>query len=310
VILIGTDEWISLNESFTELCAKIELKPQETDEILIFLFDRLKDGKFLYIQNIKNRIHEIANTNPKFSQNYIVKYSKEFSNQWWVFESPLYIHSFLPDNIGFVISAVKQIDHSVIPERMIKMQFLRALIQKCDANCQNLTDIQAIATHLAEIADSISYVKNPFKPSHMNSYRTLVDDSITLITKIEERAHLDNLDFSKIFSSLSKYSHIHRYCAVFLQRCMKNRTYSPLLELLSDNNPSNIALLWEINTGIRLSEKINNEKYLTLRQLTEGIRDRLCDENQFWTLVSELIITNRFGSRKIVVKCIVPEFLS
>jgi len=302
VIIIDVDEWISLNESFTDLCVKLEQRPQETDEILSFLFDRLKDGKFLNIENIENRIHEIANTNPTFSQNYILKYSREFRDQWWVYESPPFVQFFLPDNIGFVISAVTQIDHSTIPERMIKMQFLRALIQKCDANCQNLVDIQAIATHLAGIADSIPYVKNPFKLSDMSTYCTLVDKSITLIIKIEERAHLDDLDFQKIFASLSKYPHIHRYCANFLQKCMKNQIYSPLLELLNDNTLSNKALLSEINEGIYLLEIVKNGKYSTPQQLTKSIQDRLYDENQFWTLVAELIITNRFGSRKIVVK--------
>jgi len=302
VIKIGVDEWVSLNETFTDLYTKLEQKPHDADELLTFLFERLKDGKFLNIENIENRIHELANTNPDFSRSYILKYSREFRDRWWVYESPQFIRFFLPDNIGFVISAVKQIDHSPLPERMIKMQFLRALIQKCDANCQNLDNMQFIAIHLAEITNSIPYVENPFKPSDMNTYQTLVDKSLSLISKIEERAHLNDLNFKKIQSSLSTYPFIGRYCADFLQICIKNRTYSPLLELLSEESPSNNALLSEINEGIRLSEMIKNGKYSTPRQLAKGVQDRLCDENQFWTLVTEFIITNRFGCRKIVVK--------
>jgi hypothetical protein len=40
---MDVDEWIFLNESFS----KLEQTPQNTEEILKFLFDLIKNGKFI-----------------------------------------------------------------------------------------------------------------------------------------------------------------------------------------------------------------------------------------------------------------------
>jgi len=295
---MDVDEWIFLNETFS----KLEQPPQNTEEILKFLFDLIKNNKISCISNIENRIHEIANTNPNFSRAYILQYSEKFRDSWFLYELPLFVHYFFPDNIGFVMSAVRQIDHSSLQKRMIKIQFLRVLIQKCFSNDRNLGDMQSIVTPLMEIADATPYVTNPFRPSDMNKLDTLVDKALRLITNIEDRAHLQDLDIIQIQRNLARFPLIEKYCADFLKHCLGTQKYSPLLELLDELNVKNQALLSEIDDGIYLYEITRNEKCSTSQQLTKNIQDQLTDENRFWTLVTELIIMNRFGSQMIVVK--------
>jgi hypothetical protein len=296
------EEYIFLNEKFSELLNQLDLNPSETDAILDFLFQAIKNGKILQLENVENQIHNVANLNPEFSRHYIQKYIKDFENSWFLYDSPPCVYVFLPDNIGMIISSIQPLNHSSIPKKMIQLQFLKAFIKKCVSNCQNLNDMQIIVSYLIDIANNSPFVTNPFRPSDMQNYRTLVDKSVLLIQKIEERAHLQNIDLSKIHEKLSNFSLLEKYCARSLRKCIANKEYSALVDLLIEENPVNNALLSEINNGIRLYETVRNGKHSTSQQITRHIQSELKNENGFWRFVAELIVMNRFGKEKIIIK--------
>jgi hypothetical protein len=147
---------------------------------------------------------------------------------------------------------------------MIKIQFLKILIQICYSNRRNLNDMQSIVSQLAEIAKATPYVTNPYKSSDMNKFDALVDKSLKLITNIEDRAHLQDLDIKKIQCNLVCYPLIAKYCEDFLKHCVDTQKYSPLLDLLSEVDTKNHALLSEINNGICIYEGTRNDKCSTL----------------------------------------------
>jgi hypothetical protein len=290
---------IFLEEEFSDAVTRLQTNPLQTDEILILLLGSIRKGTLYQILNVEQRVHEIANSNPVFSQKYIRKYV-ELCNDLWVLAPPS-VHFFLSDNIGPLIPAVSGIDHSLLHERLIKMHFFRALIQKCDSNCKNLSEMQVLAERLAEIAESTPFVINPYKPGDLGNYNSLVDKSLHLIEDIEDRAQY-NVHYYQICRNLSRCSILKGYVELFLIKCIRDQRFSSLLWLLAENSELHDAYLCEFERGLQLYESLPNEKHTTIGRIKKEIKNQLENNEDFGDFLSELLIMNKFGSGQILVK--------
>jgi len=292
---------IFLEDEFSDAIEKLKDNPRQTKEIINLLLHSIKTGTFVQILNVENRIHELANSNPYFSQDYVRKYVELFKDDWFLFSEPYRVHYFLPDNIGPIIPVVGEIDHSGTPERIIKVQFFRALIQKYNANYRNLCDMQQIAERLALIAETTPFVINPFTHSDLSNFDSLVDKSIKLIDDIEENANFQVHSF-QICEELKKFPILRGYIETFLAGCIRDEHYSPLLLFLKENTDLNDAYLSELERGIALYESLPNEKNSTLNRIKREIKKQLENNEDFGDFLSELLIMNKLGKGRIVVK--------
>lgn len=291
---------IILEEEFSKAVVNLNNNPFQCEEILNLLLQSIKSGTLIQILNVDNRVHEIANSNPYFSQEYIRKYVVLCRDYWFLPEPPS-VHYFLPDNIGPMIPVVGEIDHSFTPERLIKVQFFRALIQKCHANCKNLCDMQQIAERLASIADTTPFVTNPFENSDLSNFDSLVDKSLKLIDNIEERANFQ-VHFFQICKNLKKFPILKGYVEIFLAECIRDQRFSSLLWLLKENIDIYDASLSELERGIALYESLPNEKKSTPKRIKNEIKTQLENNEDLGDFLSEILIMNKLGKDRIFVK--------
>jgi hypothetical protein len=200
-----------------------------------------------------------------------------------------------------MIPVVGEIDHSFTPERLIKVQFFRALIQKCHANCKNLCDMQQIAERLASIADTTPFVTNPFENSDLSNFDSLVDKSLKLIDNIEERANFQ-VHFFQICKNLKKFPILKGYVEIFLAECIRDQRFSSLLWLLKENIDIYDAYLSELERGIALYESLPNEKKSTPKRIKNEIKTQLENNEDLGDFLSEILIMNKLGKDRIFVK--------
>jgi hypothetical protein len=219
----------------------------------------------------------------------------------WFLSEPPSVHFFLSDKIGPLIHVVGGIDHSLLPERLIKMQFFRALIQKCDSNCKNLSEMQSLAERLAEIAETTPFVANPYKRKDLSNYTALVDKSLQLIEDIETRAQY-NVHFYQICRNLNRCPTLKAYVELFLIECIRDQRFSSLLWLLAENTDVHDAYLCELERGLQLYESIPNEKHTTIGRIKKEIKNQLGKNEDFGDLLSEFLIMNKVGRGRIIVK--------
>jgi hypothetical protein len=290
----------TLEEIFSLAEETLKNNPRKTKEILDLIFYSMKNGTFYEILNVENRIHEIANSNPYFSPEYIRRYVELFSD-WSYLPEPPKVHYFLPKNIGPLIPVVGDIDHSRAPDRIIKAHFFRALIQKCNAGCKNLTELQQIAERLAGIADTTPFVNNPYKRSDFKNFDSLVDKSFKLIEEIEECAFF-RVRFYQICRNLGKYPCLKKYIEVHLAECIRDQRFSSLLWLLMETNDLHDAYLSELERGLLLYESLPNEQYTTPKRIKKEIKNQLENNEDFNDFLSEILIMNRMGDKRILVK--------
>jgi hypothetical protein len=160
--------------------------------------------------------------------------------------------------------------------------------------------MQQIAIRLEEIADSTPFVANPYKKSDLNNFDTLVSKSLELIDRIEDRAEF-KVYFYQICKNLKKYPILKGYIEIFLAGCIWKERYSPLLWLLGGNSDHN-EYLSELEQGIKLYEVLPNEKNTTPKRIKAEIKKQLENYEDLGDFLSELLIINRFGEKRIVVK--------
>jgi len=84
--------------------------------------------------------------------------------------------------------------------------------------------------------------------------------------------------------------------------CVRDQQFSPLLSLLIDDTEENQVILNELDHGIQLYQTLRNEKNTTDLRITLEIEKQLKNENDFWNFLSELIIMNKIGKDRILVK--------
>src|SRR5208283_684661 len=306
-------------QSSFEVIDYIEQNPKNTKEILDLAFPRIftPDGYFLC-----QFIAKAANLNSRITEEYIRRYYSEFPQLWPTYDSPRLGECFISNNFDTALKTLENIPTNSREDIQFKVQFYRCILRKCETEIQSVHPlIQKIANHLKDDAQSIPYVSN-LKYTKKECITSILEKSLQLIDEIEDRIHIKEFDYAQLNQTLDNYPQLKKYARQMLSDCQQKRKYSSLLWLLDlgdaekniydrviPQKPKDIlykqCLLEILNNGIRLYESLLNQKSTTIKRKEMDLKSKLKNENEFWDLISELIILLRIsdspqGSRTLI----------
>jgi hypothetical protein len=287
----------------------IEQNPKKTKIILDLTFPRIFTPEGYSLCQF---IAKAANLNPRITEGYIKRYYSEFSHLWPTYDSPLLCECFISNNLDAALKTLETIPAKSRDDILFKVQFYRCILQKCETDIQSVQPlIQKIANHIKDAAQSIPYVSN-LNYTKKECITSILEKSLQLIDEIEDRIHIKEFDYAQLNQTLDNYPQLKKYAGQIISDCQQKKKFSSLLWLLDlgdaekniydrgiPQKPGDIlykqCVLEILNRGIQLYTSLPNQKSTTLIRKENDLKSKLKNENEFWDLISELIILLRIS---------------